>query len=146
LNLKWPSIGTGNLLVKSFDDRLLGQGILRGVKSFVGIGSLWKPDWSNDWLTSWLIGLLTYWLIDWSSNYWGCASSYTHSDHWGASPLWYHCLKEREASSKWKSFSFPFQWILLNATNDYSLWHPSKKQWVFMRACDKWESNRRHSE
>jgi hypothetical protein len=31
------------------------------VKSFVGIGSLWKLDWwSNDWLTSWLIGLLTY--------------------------------------------------------------------------------------
>jgi hypothetical protein len=50
----------------TLSDRLLGQGVLQWVKSFVGIGSLWKLDWwSNDWLINWLIwliNLLTYWL------------------------------------------------------------------------------------
>jgi hypothetical protein len=124
----------------TLNDRLLGQKVLQWVKSLVGIGSLWKLDWwSNDWLTSWL-----NWLIDLLSNYWGWANSYTQSDHWGASPFLYHCLKEREASSKWKSFSSPFQWVLLNATNDHAL-HPSKKQWICIRAYNRWKSNGKHS-
>jgi hypothetical protein len=43
----------------TLSDRLLGQEVLQWMKSFVGIGSLWKLDWSNNWLISWLIDLLT---------------------------------------------------------------------------------------
>jgi hypothetical protein len=65
LNLEWPSIGPGGLSVKSFDDRLLGQGVLQWVKSFVGIGFLWKLDWwSNNWLTNWFSWLINLLIIE----------------------------------------------------------------------------------